>query len=249
METIVCEPGGYTFTGVLINPMFVDAYAKVTLGGWRKEIFASEIEDLKSSLIKTNAKRAELEKRKIQIEATLKNDLCQAKRDFCVDHFIKDLDYLSDLEQIYAKRPSLPKDVLPFLDAGTIFGLAQHYGLVSSINKNVSAGTKWLIGIYKVQLDSVLERRIKGSKANYNDFSSESISTSHQFLASFEHTTVDSSKNSQQAQDPSIVEFKAMRSIVFSGKHTVVKESDPALEALYKSARSDLANLQAWTTS
>lgn len=40
-----------------------------------------------------------------------------------------------------------------------------------------------------------------------------------------------------------------MRSIVFNKKHTVVQESDPTLEALYKSARSDLANLRAWESS
>lgn len=123
-KTLVCKPGGYTFTGVLINPRFADAYAKVTLGGWRNEIFASEIEELKSSLLKTNAERAELEKRKVQVEATLKKNLYQAKLNFRVDHFIKDLDYLNDLERIFAKRPSFPKDVLPFLDASSISGLA-----------------------------------------------------------------------------------------------------------------------------
>lgn len=153
-ETLVCKPGSCTFTGVLINRRFADAYAKVTLGGWRKEIFASEIEELKSSLIKTNAERAELEKRKVQVEATLKINLNQAKLNFRVDHFIKDLDYLNSLERISAKRP--PKDVLPFLKAGSISGLAQYYGLVSSVNKNeagiseLSTGAKWLIETYKV---------------------------------------------------------------------------------------------------
>lgn len=253
-KTLICRPGGYTFTGVLINPRFADVYAKVTLGGWRKEIFASEIEELKSSLNKTNAERAELEKRKVQVEATLSKNLYQAKLNFRLDHFIKDLDYLNDLERISAKRPSFPKEVLPFLDAGSISGLAQYYGLVSSVNKNeggmseLSTGAKWLIETYKVQLDSVLES-IKGSKANYRDFSSKSTSASHKFLASFEDTKVYSSKNSQQAQDPSIVEFKAICSIVFNKKHTMVQESDPILEALYKSARSDLANLRAWESS
>lgn len=144
--------------------MLINRYiCKNNARGWRKEIFPSEIEELKSSLIKTDAERAELENRKVQVEATLKKDLYQAKLNFCIDHFIKDLDYLNDLERISAKRSSFPKAVSPFLDAETISGLAQYYGLVSSVNKNeggtseLSTGVKWLIESYKVQLDSVIE--------------------------------------------------------------------------------------------
>lgn len=250
-KMLLCELGGYKFTGVLINPRFADAYAKVTLRCWGKEIFASEIEELKISLIKKKAERAELGKRKVQIEATLKTDLHQAKLNLSVDHFLKDLNYMTKLKRISAKRSSFPKDVLRFLDAGTISGLAQYYGLVSSVNKNedgtceLSVEVKGLIEGYKVELDSVLQR-IKGSKATYNDFYSESMSTSHKFLASFEGTKAESPVNSQQPQNPSVVDFKVMRSIE---EHTAAKDSHPTLEALCKSARSDLADIRAWRSS
>lgn len=250
-KTLLCELGGYTFTGVLVNPRFADAYAKVTLWGWRKEIFASEIEELKMSLIKKKAERAALGKRRVQVEAALKTDLHQAKLNLSVNHFVKDLDSMTKLNRVSAKRSSFPKDTLRFLDAGTISGLAQYYGLVSFVNKNeggrskLSVGVQRLIEGYKVELDSVLQR-IKGSKATYNDFSSESISSSHKFLASFEGTKADSPVNSQQPQDPSVVDFRAMGSIE---EHTAAKDSDPTLEALCKSARSDLTNIRAWTSS
>lgn len=253
-KTLLCKLGGYTFTGELVNPRFADAYAKVTLWGWRKEIFVSEIEELKISLIIKKAERAELGKRKVQIEATLKTDLHQAKLNLSVDHFLKDLCYMTKLKQISAKQSSFPKDVLRSLDAGTISGLAQYYGLVSSVNKTedgtseLSVGVKGLIESYQVELDSVLQR-IKGSKATYNDFSSESMSTSHKFLASFEGTKVDSPVNSQQPQDLSVVDFKAMGSIVINKGHSAAKGYDPTLEALCKSARRDLANIRAWTSS
>lgn len=55
--------------------------------------------------------------------------------------------------------------------------------------------------------------------------------------------------NSQQPRDPSVVDFKAIGSIVINKGHSAAKGYDPTLEALCKSARRDLANIRAWTSS
>ena len=169
-KTLLCQEGGTTFNGEVKTKVLQDGRAEVSLYGWRREMFASEISylnDLVANLIdsQTIADTA-IYQAKSEI-TTLQSERELIQRE--LDDREQDMKTLG--QRIFEEANATER--VPYLEAESISGLARCYGLVSEVMKGednmpvIGEALAWLIRSTQNELISALEH-LKDGESRYS---------------------------------------------------------------------------------
>ena len=170
-KTLACEEGETAFTGEVKTKAFKDGRATIALYGWRREIFASEILDLKDLVATLMDSQTSLE----TTIFTAKSEVTelQSERDV-IQSMLNDRDRDLRILGCHVSKAPNATEGMPYLEVESISGLATFYGLISQLMNGedntpaIGEAMAWLIDSSHIELDSALEH-LEDAKCRYSN--------------------------------------------------------------------------------